>query len=143
MVQRVKCPEHYLSIGFTGTRDGMTAGQKNELARILSGLRERATWFHHGDCVGADAEADAIARRLGYKIAIHPPRDPKLRAFCAQPNDYVYDEEEYLKRNKTIVEHSFTLIATPKEPVIVWRSGTWSTIRYARKIEKPVYLIKP
>jgi hypothetical protein len=46
------------SIGFTGTRQGMTAEQKSALRNLLDG---GAGDFHHGDCIGADSEAHGIA----------------------------------------------------------------------------------
>jgi hypothetical protein len=69
------------SVGFSGTRAGMTAQQKERLEFKLRELRRLDFhWFHHGDCTGADAEAHDIAKTLGYKIAIHPPNEPFLRA---------------------------------------------------------------
>jgi hypothetical protein len=52
-------------------------------------------------------------------------------------------EEDYLPRNKNIVRATASLIATPFEFVEILRSGTWSTVRFARKLGKPVFLILP
>jgi hypothetical protein len=52
-------------------------------------------------------------------------------------------ERTYLERNKDIVRESASLIAAPLQAEEQQRSGTWSTVRFARKIGKPVFLILP
>lgn len=95
--------------------------------------------LHHGDCIGADAQAHDAARALGYHIVLHPPTNPSRRAYCSA------DEEapplEYLARNKRIVESSELLIAGPSGPERV-RSGTWSTVRYARSLHLSVIILQ-
>ena len=64
-------------IGFTGTQQGMTLRQKQQLNEILRDLYDKGNrWFHHGDCIGADAEAHDIATAIGYHILVHPPINP-------------------------------------------------------------------
>jgi len=128
------------NIGFTGTRSGMTERQKKELRKYLE-MQDCGGIFHHGDCVGADAEAHQIASRLGYEIVIHPPKNPKERAYCWSV--FVKPEKEYLKRNHDIVDDSNILLAAPKSKKEVVRSGTWATIRYAHKIGKKVIVLDP
>jgi hypothetical protein len=127
-----------MKIGFTGTQVGMSERQKKQLRLELT----TATEFHHGDCIGADAEADEIARSMGIPIIIHPPSDPKKRARCRQPGDKVHRTLPYLDRNKMIVASTERLIAAPKAMEEELRSGTWSTVRYARKINHPVKLLR-
>jgi len=127
-----------MKIGFTGTREGMSDNQKCELLIALKG----ATEFHHGDCVGADEEADGLARTIkGIKIHIHPPEDSKLRAFCYRKGDILWTVETYLNRNAMIVDYTDQLIAAPKSNIEEVRSGTWSTVRYARKKNKPILIL--
>ena len=128
-----------MNIGFTGTQKGMTDNQKYHVARLLFDLK--GTEFHHGDCVGADAQAHEIALKTGYYIIIHPPVNPDKRAFCETGS--TLPEKEYLERNKDIVDTTDVLIATPKTETDELRSGTWSTIRYAKKKGKKVYIIRP
>lgn len=132
-----------MKIGFTGTQEGMSDRQKGELRTILSII---TTWgvveFHHGDCIGADAEADAIARSVGCRIFIHPPSDPKKRAYCGQTGDVQYAPEPYLDRNRNIVDNTERLIAAPRSDTEEVRSGTWSTVRYARRVGKPVEVLE-
>ena len=41
------------------------------------------------------------------------------------------------------MDNSDILIATPKEKEEQLRSGTWATIRYAKKTKKIVFLVYP
>ena len=98
--------------------------------------------LHLGDCIGADAEAYEEAVRLGIKTVGHPPDNASKRAFCE------YDEERppkpYLARNRDIVMEGIDgLIAAPKEFVEVLRSGTWATVRYARKAGRRIWIVMP
>lgn len=130
-------------IGFTGTQVGMSANQRVEFIRYLKKLRKNQAgtlFFHHGDCIGADEQADSIARELGYRIVIHPPRIDTKRAHCDQrePHSIIHPAMEYMDRNASIVRECYELLATPKENEEVLRSGTWSTIRRAKRKGIPV-----
>ena len=50
---------------------------------------------------------------------------------------------DYLDRNKDIVNNCDLLIAAPKENTEVLRSGTWSTVRYAKQLGVTVVIIEP
>lgn len=139
------------NIGFTGSREGLTAPQHQSLVRLLDAfMAERGATtpdsvpqFHHGDCVGADALSGDAAHAAGYEIHIHPPNMSGLRAYCS--NRYpakVYDVFPYLVRNKNIVDSTDILMATPNGPETT-RSGTWSTVRYARKKSKEIWIVYP
>ncbi len=130
-------------VGFTGTQRGTTPWQRTKLAELLRELG--ATDFHHGDCVGADAEAHAIAVGLGCRIHLHPPTDPSKRAFCVmRPNvDVTHRSRAYPDRNQDIVDETVILIATPGESKEKLRSGTWSTVRKARRRRRPITIILP
>jgi len=119
-----------MRIGFTGTQQGMSAKQYGSIEHEL---RKYSGEFHHGDCIGADAEAAAIARSLGYWIVGHPPTNESKRAFF--PSDYVWEAQPYLVRNHDIVDVCDLVIAAPREKKEVLRSGTWATIRYTRKVK--------
>lgn len=130
-----------MRLGFTGTQDGMTERQKASLRRYLTLGRDRIDEFHHGDCIGADEQAHAIAVEvLGVdKIWIHPPTNPRKRAFCKSP--HVLPTDDYLDRNRTIVRVTDALVAAPKSLVEELRSGTWMTIREARDRQKKTFKI--
>jgi hypothetical protein len=121
-------------IGFTGTQEGMSEKQRSSLRQVLASFfADGARVFRHGDCVGADAQAHAKAKAAGFRVVIHPPSDDSKRAFCQ--GDAVLTPRPYLVRNRHIVDASSVLIATPKGDDEL-RSGTWSTIRYARKVRR-------
>ena len=124
--------------GFTGSRRGMTGKQKQVVKDLLGGASE----FHHGDCVGSDEQAHDIARNIGLSVVIHPPSDDSLRAWC--DGDVILQPKNYLERNKNIVNSTDFLIATPSEESgEQLRSGTWATIRYARKFKKKIFVVRP
>lgn len=128
-----------MKVGFTGTRKGMSKCQKKELLDRLLFLNPIE--FHHGDCLGADAEAHSIVREHfpATKIIIHPPSNPKDRAFCK--GDRTYLPVEYLERNKEIVNSVNVMIATPKTDKEELRSGTWATIRFAWKVDRTIIIL--
>jgi predicted Rossmann fold nucleotide-binding protein DprA/Smf involved in DNA uptake len=104
--------------------------------------------FHHGQCVGADAEAHAIALELGVpSIIVHPADDADLRArLSATPStsSVAYLEPtESLRRNKAIARGVDTLIAAPATAAEQVRSGTWFTIRYARRLGRVEVIVLP
>ncbi len=127
-------------IGFTGTQTGMIDDQKIRLRGIL--LYYDPTEFHHGDCIGADKEAHLICKDTPTKIIIHPPIDSKKRAFCKNAYE-ILEEKEYIKRNHDMVNVCDLLIACPSTAHEVTRSGTWATVRYARKTETNYLIINP
>lgn len=130
-------------VGFTGTQVGCTDAQTAALARTLDGLG--ATVVAHGDCVGADETAHRIARAMGAAVELHPPRIATKRAFCEMlRGEVVRPAGEYLARNRAIVAATEVLIACPQEETgEELRSGTWATVRAARRFHRPVAIIRP
>jgi hypothetical protein len=129
-------------IGFTGTREGMSRKQYEGTETTVSILSMLAnvTHFHHGDCKGADEEADGIARKYDCVIHIHPPENNTHRACCYQTGDYLSKEKPYLTRNEDIVKEVQVLIAAPFE-MDKKKGGTWHTIEQARKKGIPIIII--
>lgn len=130
-----------MKVGFTGTRTGMWLGQITTL-RVLLGVLSIEE-FHHGDCVGADAQAHDLVREQcpGVKIVVHPPVVPKFRARMI--GDLEMPEKAYLDRNRDIIKECDLLIGTPNEYEEKARSGTWYTIREGIRRKKRVIVIWP
>lgn len=136
-------------VGFSGTRHGMTMPQIEAVTSALQALRasDGETWFHHGDCVGADAQAHEIAKSLGFRIHVHPPLDTKLRAFCGDW-DKTEKPKHYRARNTDIVRMSMFVILTPLEDSVMLSSGlvglvggTWMTYGIAERLDKGAILV--
>lgn len=127
-----------MRVGFTGTQRGMTANQWQTLYLLLIARKGE---FHEGDCIGSDAQAAWLARHCGFHIIGHPPTNTSKRAYF--PSDEWRPAAPYLERNRAIVDASEEMIATPGEFEEQLRSGTWATIRYARRVGRPLHVILP
>jgi hypothetical protein len=100
-------------------------------------------YLHIGDCVGADKQFFEIAKKHEPRcITIgHIPTEDTFRAFLLY--DSVKSAKPYLVRNEDIVDQSNILVAAPHQQTEVNRSGTWATIRYARKFKVPTVIVFP
>ena len=127
-----------MTLGFTGTQKGIAPRQRKAVRQLLWNVQQ----LHLGDCLGADAEAHEEAVALGIETHSHPPSDWRKRA-CLEYN-VVWPPRPYLLRNKDIVECGFDgLIAAPNGFVEEQRSGTWATVRAARKLKRRIWIVKP
>jgi predicted Rossmann fold nucleotide-binding protein DprA/Smf involved in DNA uptake len=131
-----------MTIGFTGTRKGMTPEQIARATELLSTLG--ATRVVHGCAVGADREFHALTKKL--LVVMRPVFTEQVSwAYAiAGPGDTVIDNEpDPLLRNRAIVHGADVMLAAPSGTREEQRSGTWATIRYARKKEKHVIIVWP
>ena len=131
----------YGTIAFTGSRLGMTHKQ---IAAVTKKLEEYEPKFvRHGDCLGGDAQFHDLCLAYGKcEIIIHPPTKTSMRAYCKGAHEMV-EPKPYLDRNKDMVLWSNLLIACPAGNKEELRSGTWSTLRYARKTGTETVIIFP
>lgn len=127
-----------LSVGFSGTRTGMTAVQASVVYEVMKSVGDV---LHHGDCVGADAEAHRIAAELGLPIVVHPPLDRRLRAFCR--GGEVRRPKLYRSRNNDILKESSLLVTAPLGMAENGSGGTWPMMQKAREIGLPVVIAWP
>ena len=137
-----------ITIGFTGTRMGMSREQKQVFQLLIEkhAKQYEIKRFVHGGAVGADEQADTIAVELGIPITVRPGSDDRY-LYWIEKNDgvvrAVYSPERPLDRNQLIVEQVSEMFATPGHMNEILRSGTWSTIRYTRRCEKVLTIIYP
>lgn len=129
-----------MKLGFTATRTGMTIWQKKRFRAFLKHVRP--TEFHHGDCIGGDMQAHRIVREVLPKcrIVAHPCDIPRMRAFCNA--DEIRDPLPPLVRNANIVRETGELVAAPETTQEQQRSGTWATVREARRQSKLVEVLE-
>jgi hypothetical protein len=134
--------------GFTGTSKGASPAQLVELEEKLKALfADGFDEFHHGLCIGADEQAAIIAKRLGFRVIAHPglPKDPTNMMYRSDfaGNDEMRDPKPFIARDQDIVNEVEHMLATPLTRAEVVRSGTWTTVRYARKVGRQIDLILP
>jgi len=118
-------------IGVTATRSPLTHAQLTWLWLRLRDYHRPGIQLHYGDCVNGDAAAFQMAMELGYVTVMHPPVNAWLRAFTIPDVELV--PEPYLARNHNMVDMINLLLAVPDGPERP-RSGTWATVRYARRV---------
>lgn len=127
-------------LGFTGTRKEPTEAQLDWLWTEIAQYDE----LHHGACVGADYCAHQAALSSGIAgecLVVHPPENDRLR-MTYDPRALWLPAKPYLVRNRDIVDATDVLIALPDGPERR-ESGTWSTVRYAAKLRRPVTICYP
>jgi predicted Rossmann fold nucleotide-binding protein DprA/Smf involved in DNA uptake len=146
-------------LGFTGTLQGMTEEQKTAVTLRIAGLCPLV--LIHGGAIGADRDIHGIAlhyviNTIPRIIEVYPENVTVHRsaAYWSHPARRIAVEEtgrqlivhparKPLKRNHIIAERCDRLLATPATSEEQLRSGTWATIRYARKMGKPITIIRP
>ena len=139
-------------VGFTGTHKGAGEPQLKELEAKLKALKEDGfDEFHHGWCIGADEQAAKIAKALGFRVVAHPglAKDPKNMLYRSEwnGNDEIREAKQFIDRDHDIVDETHVMLATPLQREEQVRSGTWTTVRYAKargRIEGDrLFVIKP
>ena len=125
------------TVGVTATRRGLTDPQLVTATDVLRLRYELgAHTLHHGACVGGDERLAEVAFQLGYTLEAWPAELPARyvseRALAL--SHVVHDQQPPLERNHDIVDHaSDCLVVCPGDRVEKLRSGTWATVRYARR----------
>ncbi|MCE9557115.1 MAG: hypothetical protein K8T91_27525 [Planctomycetes bacterium] len=136
-----------LRIGFTGSRKGLTDEQRVALSLELQEQAQKSPdkelEVHHGDAIGADAEFHEICQKLSIRVVLHPPVVQHERAHCSDAAD-CRPAAHFSEQSESIVNSTELLIAAPNG----WKeqlrgSGTWMTIRRARKAAKTIVLCYP
>lgn len=140
---------------FTGSEWPLTPNQSLALDRVISDeiMQHNVDKIHHGGCKGADDEFHELLGRGNYNLWAHvevwPGHIERKRGKSTSygvyrgKNLWVIHQPEYtLTRNRLMVDVADRLIAAP-DGVEVLRSGTWATVRYARKKHRPITFVWP
>lgn len=127
-------------LAITASRNPPTVSAGRSAFALLRDLRSRFDWMNHGDCVGGDELLATYWAMIGGLLRAHDPDMDTLRAFVH--SDERMPPLPYLARNRAMVDRAQALVAAPAGPE-EQRSGTWSTIRYARRLGRPVAIVMP
>lgn len=132
-------------VGTTGTSRGPTPAQHDTFKELVARLP--ISRFVHGGCVGWDTLAHYAVRRAHPKIPIEifPSDLHGMQGTCVtipMGNCEIHVEMPPLDRNRLMTQWIYGLIAVPRTDEEQIRSGTWATIRYAREIGLPIYIIR-
>lgn len=133
-------------VGFTGTRAGWIRRQGWAFKEFIESIHIEV--FIHGGSIGSDTLAHNTFRSVYPLVPVHVlPADRDKGSVVTMPvhpdRTIIYAESEPLYRNKMIVSVVDGLIAVPRLMSEEKRSGTWYTIRRARKKGVPVVIIWP
>ncbi|KKM83389.1 hypothetical protein LCGC14_1309850 [marine sediment metagenome] len=137
--------EGRVSLGFTGTRHGMTSKQIWSITKLLDKAGNDVRELHHGNAIGADAEVHSILtlKFPDVEIIKHPSTLVTQQALTPPSKVCPLCPMAPLDRNKHIVDNSDVLVAAPKGYKQEQRSGTWATIRYAWEHGHTVVIVWP
>jgi hypothetical protein len=127
-------------VGVTGTRHEPTTRQAGVLGIELCQQLRAGVRLGHGDALGVDALSHDLAFGLGYWIDVHPPLADTWRAF--KIGNHAHERASYAVRDARLVTMSDRLLALPFAPEAESpRSGTWLTVRFARRKGIPIRII--
>lgn len=139
-------------VGFTGTRNGMTDAQRTKMEASLSMLYHEHSRVLpdvpivglHGDCVGADADFDALCREAGWETWCRPCTHPDMRMRARTGAREIASPMAPMVRNRAIVAQAHVMFACPPtKERIKSGSGTWATIGFAKRAGVPLTIVFP
>ena len=121
---------------FTGVRNP-PEGSKNKVRLLLMTLDPEESELVIGCCVGIDQMVGEEGKKFGFKIYGVVPADrlrvdPLFANYCTS-FEFMPDGTDYMDRNSRLIEISYDLHAFPMTAEEEVRSGTWSTVRRARR----------
>lgn len=140
-----------MNIGFTGSRKGPTPEQAHCLHEYLKAMIDvvKVESFHHGCAIGADEVAaiyvHTIRGAFDHPLIVGHPCNliPQTSDFALELSDEKHPVAPPLERNRDIVRLTDILLACPSGMAEELRSGTWATIRHAKRFNKPVMMFWP
>lgn len=136
-----------ITIGFTGTRKGMTEKQLLQVEGLLREYQEDigVELAVHGDCVGADADFDGLCAGLGIERGIRPCTFENMRARCDESGARLLAAPKHpMVRNREIVGQANVMFACPWNSAPIKKgSGTWATVGFSKKARRHLYVVLP
>jgi hypothetical protein len=131
---------------FTGARTGLTPAQLAALRVVLAGYAVPGAVLHNGCAEGADEACLELADILDGVLVLWPCNAARrLWAFgFVDGRDYwsIQPTLPPLERNARMVAAASVVVACPDGPERT-RSGTWSTVREARRMGREVVVVWP
>lgn len=131
-----------MKIAITGARSMGTVKGDLDLALWVFDDYQISTEFLVGGAKGADTIMASIAYNAGYRVTLYAPAAPyniKCEKFAHHVLACPMSAEPYRTRNEMLVRDADFVIAFPEfeeSDGRSKRSGTWMTIRMARKARK-------
>lgn len=136
---------NYNQIGLTGNREFPTQEQVTIFCSLLNTLTGNTVTFHHGGCIGSDETMHHLIHHYYPNCIIHLYPSTFKDMWGIQPDeaDWSQEPKKALERDLDIVNASEILIALSPTEEEILRSGTWATLRYMKKANKPFIIIPP
>lgn len=130
------------NMAFTGTQNGMTSFQLDGISSLMfSVIKKHKLIVRHGLCIGADTQFHNIVKSHNGYVIGHPCTIEAKQSLLEC--DEMMPVKLPLDRNKDMVSESNWVLAAPATQREMVRSGTWATIREARRLKKPLTIIFP
>ena len=135
--------EAIMRVGITGSREYTDRRKIFDFVGLCKNKFKDEVEIVSGGCPdGADRYAKEAALELGVKYVEFPPYHARWNAYCNEP-EYLfgrpYDIKYFHIRNQKIVEYSDKIAAFI--PPNHESRGTNSTLRFAKKFDKPYIII--
>lgn len=137
------------NLGVTGTRNGISHAQRDFAKSFLAQCDVGST-LRHGACLGADDDIVRIVFNMNYyrnnlfSIIAYPPIVETFYSHISViKSNEIMSREDYLERNLRIVQDCNFLLAFPGQDYEVVRSGTWATVRMARRLKREHMIVLP
>ena len=141
---------HYAITGSQEPVDGKI-GSESRIYSQLSMLDPKKVMIFTGACIGIDKSAAIIAYGMGFQVHTVVPWnknkiDVDYKKHCTS-FELMLPNTSYMDRNDRLVAYlekeEDILLAFPNEVEEVLRSGTWSTIRRAYRMNRSVIITAP
>lgn len=133
-------------LGVTGSQLGASTAQLHTFKSWVLENWDKIEAVHNGCCVGWDTQVAYILHGNGLEelVVWHPPSNSDKQGIFQRdwPMGEWRKPKPYLDRNWDIAKECDVVIGAPRTDEEQIRSGTWATLRYARKLGKEVKVLR-